>query len=296
MAFNKQEKLRDNIEAIRLLFDLESSKRVASIQEKEILSRYCGFGGLKCILNPLDRSRWTKSQLPLFPMILELHELIRTHVNTENEYRQYISSLKSSVLTSFYTPPTIASTISDVLYKNGVTPQRILDPSAGQGVFLDAFLSNNTDATIMAFEKDLLTGKILSYLYPEQKIRIEGFEKIEPTFNEYFDVATSNIPFGDIAIFDPIFNNSQDEARRLSAKTIHNYFFVKGLDTVRDGGIVAFITSQGVMNAPLHKAQRQLLMQNADLLSAIRLPNNLFREVAGTEVDASPFGKDGYMK
>lgn len=284
MAFNKQEKLRDNIEAIRLLFDLESSKRVASIQEKEILSRYCGFGGLKCILNPLDRSRWTKSQLPLFPMILELHELIRTHVNTENEYRQYISSLKSSVLTSFYTPPTIASTISDVLYKNGVTPQRILDPSAGQGVFLDAFLSNNTDATIMAFEKDLLTGKILSYLYPEQKIRIEGFEKIEPTFNEYFDVATSNIPFGDIAIFDPIFNNSQDEARRLSAKTIHNYFFVKGLDTVRDGGIVAFITSQGVMNAPLHKAQRQLLMQNADLLSAIRLPNNLFREVAGTEV------------
>ena len=266
------------------MFDLESSKRVASIQEKEILSRYCGFGGLKCILNPLDRSRWTKSQLPLFPMILELHELIRTHVNTENEYRQYISSLKSSVLTSFYTPPTIASTISDVLYKNGVTPQRILDPSAGQGVFLDAFLSNNTDATIMAFEKDLLTGKILSYLYPEQKIRIEGFEKIEPTFNEYFDVATSNIPFGDIAIFDPIFNNSQDEARRLSAKTIHNYFFVKGLDTVRDGGIVAFITSQGVMNAPLHKAQRQLLMQNADLLSAIRLPNNLFREVAGTEV------------
>ncbi|MCE9046973.1 DNA methylase [Bacteroides fragilis] len=284
MAFNKQEKLRDNIEAIRLLFDLESSKRVANIQEKEILSRYCGFGGLKCILNPLDRSRWTKSQLPLFPMILELHELIRTHVNTENEYRQYISSLKSSVLTSFYTPPTIASTISDVLYKNGVTPQRILDPSAGQGVFLDAFLSNNTDATIMAFEKDLLTGKILSYLYPEQKIRIEGFEKIEPTFNEYFDVATSNIPFGDIAIFDPIFNNSQNEVRRLSAKTIHNYFFVKGLDTVRDGGIVAFITSQGVMNAPLHKAQRQLLMQNADLLSAIRLPNNLFREVAGTEV------------
>lgn len=284
MAFNKQEKLRDNIEAIRLLFDLESSKRVANIQEKELLSRYCGFGGLKCILNPLDRSRWTKSQLPLFPMILELHELIRTHVNTENEYRQYISSLKSSVLTSFYTPPTIASTISDVLYKNGVTPQRILDPSAGQGVFLDAFLSNNTDATIMAFEKDLLTGKILSYLYPEQKIRIEGFEKIEPTFNEYFDVATSNIPFGDIAIFDPIFNNSQNEVRRLSAKTIHNYFFVKGLDTVRDGGIVAFITSQGVMNAPLHKAQRQLLMQNADLLSAIRLPNNLFREVAGTEV------------
>lgn len=284
MAFNKQEKLRDNIEAIRLLFDLESSKRAASIQEREILSRYCGFGGLKCILNPLDSSQWAKSQLPLFPMISELHELIRNNVDTEGEYKRYIASLKSSVLTAFYTPPTIVSTISDVLYKNGVIPQRILDPSAGQGVFLDAFLRNNTDATIMAFEKDLLTGKILSHLYPEQKIRVEGFEKIEPTFNEYFDVATSNIPFGDIAIFDPIFNNSQNEARRLSAKTIHNYFFVKGLDTVRDGGIVAFITSQGVMNAPLHKAQRELLMQNADLLSAIRLPNNLFREVAGTEV------------
>lgn len=136
----------------------------------------------------------------------------------------------------------------------------------------------------MAFEKDLLTGKLLSHLYPEHKIRVEGFEKIEMPFNGYFDVVTSNIPFGDVAVFDPVFSGSKNTARRQSTKTIHNYFFIKGLDAVREGGIAAFITSQGVMNAPQYEAQRRLLMENADLVSAIRLPNNLFTEIANTEV------------
>ena len=112
----------------------------------------------------------------------------------------------------------------------------------------------------MAFEKDLLTGKILAHLYPDKNVRTEGFERIEKPFESYFDVVVSNIPFGDVAVFDPAFSTSESVGRRSAAKAIHNYFFLKGLDAVRDGGIVAFITSQGVMNSP---AQRGSAARNA---------------------------------
>jgi len=288
MAFNRKAKLRDNIEAIRTVFELDNAKRQATLEEKEILSRYCGFGGLKCILNPAtdlsDTARWAKSDLELFPMTAELHRIIRDNTATEAEYKRYVDSLKSSILTAFYTPPEIVSALADTLHENGITPKRLLDPSAGQGAFIASFSQHAPHAEVMAFEKDLLTGKLLSHLYPEHKIRVEGFEKIEPPFNGYFDVVSSNIPFGDVAVFDPVFSGSKNNARRQSTKAIHNYFFVKGLDAVRDGGIVAFITSQGVMNAPQYEVQRRLLMENADLVSAIRLPNNLFTEIANTEV------------
>ena len=284
MAFNRKDKLQDNLEAFRLLFALEQSGRTASPQDREILRRYCGFGALKCILNPLDESQWTKTDLELFPLITDLHQLIKDNVLNESDYKHYVDSLKSSVLTAFYTPKELTNSLASMLYDLNIYPSRLLEPSAGQGVFIQSFQDYNTNVEIMAFEKDILTGKILSYLYPEHKIRVEGFEKIEQPFNEYFDVVTSNIPFGDVAVFDPTFSNSKDDAVRLSAKTIHNYFFVKGLDTLRDGGIMAFITSQGVMNAPQHEAQRKLLMMNADLISAVRLPNNLFVDSAGTEV------------
>ena len=135
----------------------------------------------------------------------------------------------------------------------------------------------------MAFDKDLLTGKLLSYLYPQHKVRAEGFERIEKPFTGYFDVATSNIPFGDVAVFDPEYTGAGNYSRRAAAKTIHNYFFLKSLDAVRDGGIVAFITSQGVMNAR-EGAIRMEMLKHADLVSAVRLPNNLFTDHAGTEV------------
>ena len=135
----------------------------------------------------------------------------------------------------------------------------------------------------MAFDKDLLTGKLLSYLYPQHKVRAEGFERIEKPFTGYFDVATSNIPFGDVAVFDPEYTGAGNYSRRAAAKTIHNYFFLKSLDAVRDGGIVAFITSQGVMNAR-EGAIRMEMLKHADIVSAVRLPNNLFTDHAGTEV------------
>ncbi len=288
MAFNRKAKLRDNIEAIRTAFELDGARRAATPQERERLTRYCGFGGLKCILNPAsdltDAVRWAKSDLELFPLTLELHKLIREYSTSEALYKQYVDSLKSSVLTAFYTPPAITEALSDVLDDYNVRPRRLLEPSAGHGAFVEAFLRKNADADVMAFEKDLLTGKILAHLYPDKNVRTEGFERIEKPFNDYFDAAVSNIPFGDVAVFDPSFTASESAGRRTASKAIHNYFFLKGLDAVRDGGIVAFITSQGVMNSPRNEAVRLEMLREAHLVSAIRLPNNLFTDYAGTEV------------
>ena len=287
MAFNRKEKLRDNIEAIRTIFTLEKQQRAATPEEREILGRFCGFGGLKCILNPaanlMDAAQWTKSDRELFPLTAELHRLIRDNSKDEREYKRYFDSLKSSVLTAFYTPPEVVAALADTLHDNGITPHRLLDPSAGQGVFISAFGAHTLGAEVMAFDKDLLTGKLLSYLYPQHKVRAEGFERIEKPFTGYFDVATSNIPFGDVAVFDPEYTGAGNYSRRAAAKTIHNYFFLKSLDAVRDGGIVAFITSQGVMNAR-EGAIRMEMLKHADLVSAVRLPNNLFTDHAGTEV------------
>ena len=287
MAFNRKQRLRDNIEAIRTAFVLDKEQRTATTEEQAILRKYCGFGGLKCILNPAreltDAVHWAKSDLELFAPTVELHRLIRENSRNDLGYKRFVDSLKASVLTAFYTPKEITDTIADVLADYSVHPSRVLEPSAGVGVFVDAVLRHSPNADVMAFEKDLLTGTILQQLHPDKKMRIDGFEKIEKPFNNYFDLAVSNIPFGDIAVFDAEFQRSESFGRRSSQKAIHNYFFLKGLDTVRDGGIVAFITSQGVLNSAKTSVRNELFSQ-ANLVSAIRLPNNLFSDNAGTEV------------
>ena len=286
MAFNKKQRLRENIEAIRTAFTLEKEQRTPTARERALLERYCGFGGLKCILNPAreltDAVHWAKSDLELFAPTVELHRLIRENSRDETEYRRYVDSLKASVLTAFYTPQAIADTIADVLHDRKVRPRLVLEPSAGMGAFISPVLSNNPQAEVMAFEKDLLTGKLLGCLYPQQKIRTEGFEKIEKPFLNHFDLAISNIPFGDFGVFDAEFSRSASFGRRSAQKAIHDYFFLKGLDAVRDGGIVAFITSQGVLNSS-RVSVRNEMFSKANLVSAIRLPNNLFTDNAGTE-------------
>ena len=287
MAFNRKQKLRDNIEAIRTAFTLDREGRTPTERERVLLGRYCGFGGLKCILNPAreltDAVHWAKSDLELFALTVELHRIIRENSRDDMEYKHYTDSLKASVLTAFYTPQAITDTIADVLHGRKVRPNLVLEPSAGMGAFISPVLSNNLQAEVMAFEKDLLTGKMLGHLYPQQKIRTEGFEKIEKPFLNRFDLAISNIPFGDIAVFDAEYEK-KSVMHRIAAKKVHTYFFLKGLDAVRDGGIVAFITSQSVLNTEGNGGTRYLMMKQADLLSAIRLPNNLFSENANTEV------------
>ena len=287
MAYNRKQRLNDNIKAIETAFILDREQRTPTARERLLLERYCGFGGLKCILNPArelaDAVHWAKSDLELFALTVELHRLIRENSKNESEYKQLMDSLKQSVLTAFYTPSAVTEALTDVLKEHHIIPEKVLEPSAGIGAFVDSVLDNNPKADIMAFEKDLLTGKILRHLYPEQKVRIEGFEKIEKPFNDYFDLAISNIPFGDVAVFDPSYT-AMKGMRALVTRRIHNYFFVKALDTVRDGGLVAFITSQGVLNAKNNSAARFMMLYHADLVSAIRLPNNLFTENANTEV------------
>ena len=291
MAYNKKAHLRDNIEAIRLMFRLEKEQRTATPEEAGILAAYSGFGGIKAVLSPFgkltDILRWTQADRELFPLITELHNVLRDGAADEREYRKLVESVKASTFTAFYTPPAIVNAIASSLGEHGVSPGRFLDPSSGTGNFVSAFrpqchsASGNTPE-IVAYEKDLLTGRILARLHPEAQVNIKGFEELPPHRNGYFDVVSSNIPFGDIRVFDPSFDNGT--ARRFALNSLHNYFFAKGLDAVREGGVLAFITSQGVMNSAMAYPVRQYLMNRSRLLSAVRLPNNLFTDYAGTEV------------
>ena len=288
MAFNKKVHLQTNTEAIRIAFTLDKEKRRATEAERAVLMQYSGFGGIKCILKSAetekDKAYWNSSETDMFPMVADLHKLIRDNSKDEKQYKQYFDSLKNSILTAFYTPPKAIRAISETLKANGIIPHNFLEPSAGNGAFVDTFKNTFPEIKVATFEKDLLTGKILSHLHPEDRVHIRGFEEIENRPDNQFDVIASNIPFGDVRVFDPDFTNSQDQAKRQAAQKVHNYFFLKGVDMLREGGIVTFITSQGIMNSPQNEPVRRWLMNKTNLVSAIRLPNNLFTDHAGTEV------------
>lgn len=214
MAYNKKAHLKDNIEAIKLAFALEREGRTATPEEQAVLRAYSGFGGIKAVLNPAsslaDVARWTKSDRELFPLVSQLHSVIRSHSKDEAEYKRYFSSLKNSVLTAFYTPQDIVSVLASELGNYGIAPSRFLDPSSGTGVFVDAFQQHSAQQQlseqqlseqqsseqqpaeqqsveqqpsrtglsptglprpeVVCFEKDLLTGKNLSHLHPEAKV------------------------------------------------------------------------------------------------------------------------------
>ena len=289
MSYNRLQTMRDNINAIRLALRLDVEHRNAeNALEREILRKYAGFGGLKCILqdaNELaDAAKWSKSDIELFAPTVELRRLIHDYSKDDREFAAYMDSLKASVLTAFYTPAPIIDALATSLRERGVKIKKFLEPSAGQGAFIDSFLKNENypGAETLVFEKDLLTGKILSALHPSISTEIKGFERIDPDFEGYFDVAASNIPFGDFAVADPRYATSKEIAYRQSTKAIHNYFFLKALDSVHEGGIVAFITSQGVMNAATPFVRMEL-MKRSDLVGAFRLPNNTFSDNAGTD-------------
>ncbi|MDR1056475.1 MAG: SAM-dependent methyltransferase, partial [Prevotellaceae bacterium] len=291
MSYSKKHHLRQNVEVIKQLLSLETLEQKATPEQLNLFRHFSGFGALKCVLLPTeteeDKRYWSKSELELFPLVQELHHIVRNSTSSEQEYKEYINSIKNAVLTAFYTPTEIVKSIATSLSEAGMQVQNILDPSAGAtGQFVQDFKAVFPQSNIVAFEKDLISGEILQRLYPDEKIHVAGFETIPASNNNRFDVVTSNIPFGDISIPDTAFHLSKEPTRQLSARHIHNYFFIRGMDTLRDGGILAFITSQGVADAPTNKPIREWLMSKANLISAIRLPNNLFLENAGTEVSS----------
>lgn len=286
MAFDKKRHLQQNIDAIRTVFNLEKEGRSSTDQEKLLLKKFSGFGGLKFILNPIaspeDIRKWKASDQPCFPLTMELNSLIRENSKNSAEFDRYISGIKASVLDAFYTPKEITRTIAAVIDDSGIVIKNMLEPSAGTGAFLEPFL-HKEDLRIAAFEHDLLTGKILQQLHGKQiDVRIDGFENITEHENDY-DLIIGNIPFGTTSVFDLQFSRGGDPARKFASQAIHNYFFLKATDKLREGGILAFITSQGVLNSASNQIIREALIQQHQLISAIRLPNNLF-ESSGTSV------------
>ena len=288
MAYLKRLSFNRNARALALAFDLEKQKRtLLSQEERELLQHYSGFGGLKFILNPhqseADLKYWAKADQVFWQDVRSLYALIREHSTDERQYQNYVQSLRNSVLTAFYTPMRLTSAIASAIKETGVPLQTMLEPSAGGGNFIRAFKEEHPSLAVTAFEKDLLTGKVLSHLYPQEQVHIDGFEQISPLKRNQFDLVTSNIPFSDTAVFDLSYSRSSDPAKVQASRRVHNYFFLKGLDMVKEGGLLAYITSQGVADSPQNEIIRQAMLSNARLVSAVRLPNNLFTDYAGTE-------------
>ena len=291
MAYNKKEVLQANTEAIRVVLRLEKERREATEAEKSILRNYQGFGGLKCVLNrtdnPDDIRYWSKSEQNLFEPTQQLKQMIYREAVDANTAKRYWESIKASVLTSFYTDTRIVSAISDALTSTNLQVRRCLDPSMGMGAFAETFARQA--GVVDAMEKDLLTARISQALHPYGKgnifIQNEPFEAIGELENkDKYDLITSNIPFGDFMVYDREYSKGKDTLKRESTRAIHNYFFVKGLDCIKEGGLLAFITSQGVLDSPRNEAIRRYLMQNSRLISALRLPSGMFSDNAGTDV------------
>jgi len=284
MAYNKKIHIIDNTEAISCAFQIVKQNQLPSKEQLNILQKFSGFGGLKCFLNPLDKpDAWPEHEKELFPYVAQLLSIIKDNV-AEKLYPSYIQSIRNNTLTGFYTPPQIIDSIAKTLKNDGgVTAQNFLDPCAGAGAFFNSFSQhNNSLMTGTAFEKDLLTGIILKASHQDYTVRVEPFEEIESSLNRSFDVIASNIPFGDFTAWDAGFVNSKDKAKQLSCRAIHNYYFAKAIDLVREGGVIAFISSDGVMNSPSNEFIRQYMMKSCNLVTAVRLPSNTFTDYAGT--------------
>ncbi|REC62337.1 DNA methylase [Chryseobacterium pennae] len=286
MAFNKRLHLQQNIDALKIAFTVETEQRKPTRDEQQLLSLYAGFGGLKCVLKPAesadDIERWNNSERPLFALTKELYDLLREHAKDDQEYKHWVNGVKGCVLDAFYTPKEITTVIASVIGDSDLEMRNVLEPSAGVGAFIDPF-KNVPNVRVTAYEQDPLTGKVLELLHPEADIRVAGFESIADQEAGFYDLIVSNIPFGTSSVFDLSFSRGKDEARKIAAKNIHNYFFLKATDKLRKGGILAFITSQGLMDSPSNQPIREALMREHLLVSAVRLPNNLFEE-AGTSV------------
>ena len=252
-----KEKVARNIEAIKTLKKLEQEDRLANKEEQEVLAQYVGWGGLPDVFDP-NKDNWNKEYK-------ELKELL-----TDDEYK----SARSSTLTAFYTPPIVIRSIYKALENMGLEQANILEPSCGTGNFLGMIPDKLRNSNLYGIELDSISGRIAKQLYQKADIRVEGYEKVELP-DSFFDVAIGNVPFGDFKLNDSRYDKNNF--------LIHDYFFAKTLDKVRPGGIIAFITSKGTMDKA-NPEVRKYIAQRADLLGAIRLPDNTFTKNAGTKV------------
>ena len=252
-----REKFNNNVEAIRVLKKCEEENRFATPQEQEILSKYVGWGGLPQAFDEKDSS-WS-NEYSILKNLLD-----------EKEYSQ----ARESTLTAFYTPPVVIRSMYKALENMGLKTGNILEPSCGVGNFIGMLPDSLEDCKLYGVELDSISGRIARQLYQKSTVAVQGYEDTNLP-NSFFDVAVGNVPFGDFKVLD----KKYDKHKFL----IHDYFFAKTLDKVRPGGVIAFITSKGTLDKE-NPSVRKYITQRADLLGAIRLPNNTFKANAGTEV------------
>ena len=251
-----KQKFARNIEAIRTLFKLEEEHRGATAEEQQVLSQYVGWGGLADAFDP-NKDGWAKE-------CAELKGLL-----SEDEY----AAARSSTLNAHYTSPTVIRSIYDAVERMGFRSGNILEPSMGVGNFFGMLPDSMADSRLYGVELDSITGRIAKKLYPQADITVAGFETTDR--RDFYDLAVGNVPFGQY--------RANDKAYNKLGFSIHNYFFAKAIDQVRPGGIVAFVTSRYTMDSKDSTARKHMA-ERADLLGAIRLPNNAFKANAGTEV------------
>ena len=251
-----KQKFARNIEAIRTLFKLEEEHRGATAEEQQVLSQYVGWGGLPDAFDP-DKSNWSKEYTELKGLL------------SEDEY----AAARGSVLNAHYTSPTVIRGIYDAVERMGFRSGNILEPSMGVGNFFGMLPDTMQDSRLYGVELDSITGRIAKKLYPQADITVAGFETTDR--RDFYDLAVGNVPFGQYKVNDKAYNKL--------GFSIHNYFFAKAIDQVRPGGIVAFVTSRYTMDSKDSTARKHMA-ERADLLGAIRLPNNAFRANAGTDV------------
>lgn len=254
-----REKFQANVAAIRVLKECETENRYATPEEQEILSGYVGWGGLSDAFDE-TKSSWSREYLEL------------KNILTEEEY----TTARQSTLTAFYTPPVVIRSIYQALENMGLKTGNILEPSCGIGNFIGMKPESLSDCKMYGVELDSISGRIAGQLYQKSAIAVQGYEKTNLP-DSFFDVAVGNVPFGQFKVPDKRYDRQNF--------LIHDYFFAKTLDKVRPGGVIAFITSSGTMDKK-NPSVRKYIAQRAELLGAIRLPNNTFKQNAGTEVTA----------
>ena len=256
-AGGQKTKYQNNVAAIRLLKDLEAQGRSATPEEQEVLSRYVGWGGIPQAFDAANE-KWASEYTELKTLL------------TPEEY----ASARGSTLNAHFTSPTVIEGMYQALEQMGVHPDTVLEPAMGVGNFFGLLPESMRNATLMGVELDSITGRLAKQLYPQANITVDGFERVNLPDNS-IDLAVGNVPFGSYKLADPRYDKQN--------LLIHDYFFVKTLDKVRPGGIVAFITSKGTLDKQ-DSTVREYLAQRADLLGAVRLPNNAFSRNAGTDV------------
>jgi len=282
-SFNVAQKLQDNIDAIRVLISLQKEKRRATYEEQQTLFKYVGWGGIKEIgFDPKSNLSWKASNISIRNKIQEAHDVIREL--DEDNFKANLDAVTRSTQNAHYTAISVIRGIWNILKDAGFKGGNILEPSAGVGHFIGAMPRDIADRSkVTAIEIENITGNILRGLYPNITSKITGYQDVQVPPGTV-DLAISNIPFGKVKVTDINFEKGKDPVLKEAQNRIHSYFFARALQDVKPGGLIAFVTSTGILDSQINQPLREMIADRSEFLGAIRLPNDSFRGNANTQV------------